>query len=232
MTRTLLVLVAALAGLAASGKLWEHAAGTLASVAAAFVLAVASGFLAGVAIHRLPRLRRALDPFFATYYAVPFFVFYPVMVAIFGLSQLPVVAIGYLFALVAMVVNTLNGIDRMDNAVGYLPANVVPCCKDCNFMKKALDAHTFVERCRQVSAAHGGPGEPCESWSRPASCHFCGRSDRRNADALMGCGDCNQAKALMSDDDEFVLQCQRVASRTHAIPDMPRNLNLVSKRSV
>ncbi len=115
-------MAASLAGLAASGRLWEHAAGTLASVAAAFALAVATGFLAGVAIHQLPRLRRALDPLFATYYAVPFFVFYPVMVAIFGLSQLPVVAIGYLFALVAMVVNTLNGIDRIPRVLGKVAA--------------------------------------------------------------------------------------------------------------
>jgi NitT/TauT family transport system permease protein len=106
-------MAAELGRLALSGKLAEHVAGTLASVAAALTLAVTTGFLAGIAIHRLPRLRRALDPLFGTYYAVPFFVFYPVMVAIFGLSQLPVVAIGYLFAVVAMIVNTLTGIDRI-----------------------------------------------------------------------------------------------------------------------
>jgi len=28
-----------------------------------------------------------------------------------------------------------NGIDRVDNNRGYLPDNVVPCCKRCNFAK-------------------------------------------------------------------------------------------------
>lgn len=61
--------------------------------------------------------------------------------------------------------DTLNGIDRMDSSVGYLPANCVPCCGTCNFMKKSLDALTFVERCCQISAHHGGPGKPCTCWS-------------------------------------------------------------------
>lgn len=28
-----------------------------------------------------------------------------------------------------------NGIDRVNNSIGYLPDNVVPCCKFCNFAK-------------------------------------------------------------------------------------------------
>lgn len=30
------------------------------------------------------------------------------------------------------------GIDRMDNSVGYVPGNVVPCCHDCNWAKSNL----------------------------------------------------------------------------------------------
>lgn len=106
-------MLARLAGIVAEGRLIDDIAFTLLSVLTAFALAVSTGFLAGIGIHALPRLRRALDPFFATYYAVPFFVFYPVMIAIFGLSKLPVIAIAYLFAVVAMIVNTLNGLDRI-----------------------------------------------------------------------------------------------------------------------
>jgi NitT/TauT family transport system permease protein len=97
----------------ARGELNRDLARTFLCVATAFVLAVVAGFVLGVAIHAAPRLRRALDPFFATYYAVPFFIFYPVMVAIFGLSLWPVIAIAFLFAVVAMIIATLNGLDRI-----------------------------------------------------------------------------------------------------------------------
>jgi len=50
---------------------------------------------------------------------------------------------------------TVNGIDRMDNAKGYSKENCVGCCGTCNFMKKSLDAHTFIERCIHIAACHG-----------------------------------------------------------------------------
>ena len=62
---------------------------------------------------RCRALRQALDPFFATYYAVPIFIFYPVMIAIFGLSVMPIVLMGVATAIVAMIIATLNGLDRM-----------------------------------------------------------------------------------------------------------------------
>jgi NitT/TauT family transport system permease protein len=86
---------------------------TLSNVAAAFVLSVAGGFVLGLLIHAAPRLRRALDPLLATYYAVPFFVFYPLLIVIFGMSDLPIIVIGFLFGVVAMIIATLNGLDRV-----------------------------------------------------------------------------------------------------------------------
>lgn len=53
----------------------------------------------------------------------------------------------------------LNTIDRVDNARGYEPGNCTTACNACNTAKKCLDPRTFVERCRHVSARHGGPGE-------------------------------------------------------------------------
>jgi NitT/TauT family transport system permease protein len=96
-----------------SGKFTNDILQSFGCVLAALVLSAVLGFAAGVALHALPRLRRALDPLFATYYAVPFFVFYPVLIAIFGLNQGPVIAIAFMFAVVAMIINTLNGLDRI-----------------------------------------------------------------------------------------------------------------------
>jgi NitT/TauT family transport system permease protein len=71
------------------------------------------GFACGVLIHAAPRVRQALDPFLATYYAVPIFIFYPVFIAIFGLSIIPIVLIGIATGAVAMIIATLNGLDRI-----------------------------------------------------------------------------------------------------------------------
>ena len=61
-------------------------------------------------------MRRALDPFLASYYAVPTFVFYPVFIVLFGLNRWPLVAIGFIFAVVAVTINTLDGLSRVPRA--------------------------------------------------------------------------------------------------------------------
>ncbi len=86
---------------------------TLRNAGLALLLALGAGLPAGLALHALPRLRRALDPLLASYYAVPFFAFYPVLVALLGMNSLPIIAVGFLFAVLAIVLNTLNGLDRI-----------------------------------------------------------------------------------------------------------------------
>ena len=99
--------------LLASGKYTRPILLTLSNVAMAAGLAVATGFAAGWLLYRLPRLRRAADPLLASYYAVPTFIFYPLFIVLFGLNRWPLVAIGYIFAVVAMALNTLQGFERV-----------------------------------------------------------------------------------------------------------------------
>jgi NitT/TauT family transport system permease protein len=103
----------ALVRLLVSGQANDQILRTFGIVIAAVAIAVVAGFALGLVIHALPRLRQSLDPFFATYYAVPIFIFYPVMVAIFGLSVIPILLMGVATAIVAMVIATLNGLDRV-----------------------------------------------------------------------------------------------------------------------
>ena len=103
----------ALADLVASGRIADDIVQTFSTVATAFALSVAAGFLAGALLHALPRVRRAVDPLLASYYAIPFFVFYPLLIALFGLNTIPLVVIGFVFATAAMVISTLNGLDRV-----------------------------------------------------------------------------------------------------------------------
>jgi len=102
-----------LAGLLASGAITGDIVQTLGIITVAVALSVAFGFALGLLIHALPRIRAALDPLFATYYAVPIFIFYPVLVAMFGLSLIPILLIAIATAIVAMIIATLNGLDRV-----------------------------------------------------------------------------------------------------------------------
>jgi NitT/TauT family transport system permease protein len=106
-------MASALASLLASGAINADIERTLGVIVIVIALAVVLGFAAGLVIHALPRVREALDPLFATYYAVPIFIFYPVLIAIFGLSPIPILLIGVATAIVAMIIATLNGLDRV-----------------------------------------------------------------------------------------------------------------------
>lgn len=96
-----------------SGRLWPAIAKTLADVALACVGAVVAGVVLGTLIHRWRALREALDPLFAAYYAIPVYAFYPLFIVIFGLGDFPQVLIGFMLGLVAVIVNTFNGLDRV-----------------------------------------------------------------------------------------------------------------------
>jgi NitT/TauT family transport system permease protein len=94
-------------------KIWDDIAQTFSTVALAFVLSVTVGFALGAIIHALPRVRRAVDPLLASYYSIPFFVFYPLLIALFGLNTIPLIVIGFVFATAAMVISILTGLDRV-----------------------------------------------------------------------------------------------------------------------
>jgi NitT/TauT family transport system permease protein len=106
-------MLAELAAILVSGELLDDIALTLTNVAIALVLAVTVGFVAGAALFVMPRVRRVVDPLLASYYAIPIFVFYPLFIVLFGLNRYPQIMIGFLLAVVAMIINTLNGFDRV-----------------------------------------------------------------------------------------------------------------------
>ena len=43
-----------------------------------------------------------------------------------------------------------TGIDRIDNEVGYLPSNCVPCCSWCNRAKNNGTLENFIDKCKKV----------------------------------------------------------------------------------
>jgi NitT/TauT family transport system permease protein len=99
--------------LIAAGDLNQEILATLASIAVAAIASIVVGAGCGLALYKFPRLRRALDPYLASYYAIPTFIFYPVMIVFFGVNRMPIIAVGFLHAFVSMAMNTVNGLDRI-----------------------------------------------------------------------------------------------------------------------
>jgi NitT/TauT family transport system permease protein len=106
-------IVTDLVNMLASGKLNAAIAKTLTNAGIAFALALVVGVASAMILQRARFAREVLDPLFATYYAVPVFAFYPLLIIIFGLGDLPQILIGFMLAVVAVIVNTLNGLDRV-----------------------------------------------------------------------------------------------------------------------
>lgn len=44
------------------------------------------------------------------------------------------------------------GLDRVENSLGYLLANVTPCCGTCNRMKRVVSVKEFIDHCWKVAA--------------------------------------------------------------------------------
>jgi NitT/TauT family transport system permease protein len=97
----------------ATGKLYGAIGKTLTNAAIACGLAIFIGVVTALLIHARRLVREALDPLFATYYAIPVLAFYPLFVIVFGLGDAPQIIIAFMLGVVAVIVNTLNGLDRV-----------------------------------------------------------------------------------------------------------------------
>jgi len=106
-------MVAAMLRALADTATLEDLATTVAAVAASVILAFFVGMIGGVILHGLPRVRRACEPFIASYYALPLFALYPVLVVILGVGRAPVVFTGVLYAAMAVLISTLSGLDHI-----------------------------------------------------------------------------------------------------------------------
>jgi NitT/TauT family transport system permease protein len=106
-------MIEAMVRLLTTGALNDDIAQTLSSVGIAMGLSITGGFALGCVLYWLPPLRRAFDPFLAAYYSLPHFAFYPLLIVIFGLGSAPLIVLATLFAMVAMIMATLTGLDRI-----------------------------------------------------------------------------------------------------------------------
>jgi len=47
-----------------------------------------------------------------------------------------------------------NGLDRVDNNIGYTIANVVSCCKICNWAKSTMTQQDFLQHAKKITIKH------------------------------------------------------------------------------
>lgn len=106
-------MVTTLGGLMGEAGFWQQTTKTIRNIFIAIILATILGFLIGLLLYRLPRLRRAMEPVIASYYALPFFVLYPLAIVVVGMNDFSIILMGFAYALVAMITNTLSGLDRI-----------------------------------------------------------------------------------------------------------------------
>jgi NitT/TauT family transport system permease protein len=106
-------MIASMVSQIGSGELNASIAATFSIIVVALGLAVILGTAAGALIHRWSRLRDVADPLLASYYSVPTFIFYPLLVALLGLGKAPLVVLGVLSAAPAVVIGTLSGLDSV-----------------------------------------------------------------------------------------------------------------------
>ena len=91
------------------GELTEHLLATGGAFFLSFMLAAITGVPLGYLLWRYSIVKRTLDPYLTTYYAIPIFAFYPLLLAILGFNIWPIVAISWAWAVVAVVLNTSIG---------------------------------------------------------------------------------------------------------------------------
>lgn len=99
-------MIAALMQEAQSGSLAADGRTTGIEVLLAFVAGTAVGIPVGIFCWRRPWFGRVFQPYLVALYAMPLVLFYPLLLAYFGLGIKPIVVIGSLMAAVPVALNT------------------------------------------------------------------------------------------------------------------------------
>lgn len=101
---------AAVHEIAASGLVVTALSTTLSTVLVAYGIAVPLGILAGFAVTRTTLLMRVFEPLFASIFAIPLTLFFPLFILFFGIGPESKVAYGATYAFFPVVLNTISGL--------------------------------------------------------------------------------------------------------------------------
>lgn len=83
---------------------------TLIAILVCFVLASVLGIAVGFVLWHFPAVSRVVEPWLAVYYAIPTFALYPLLVVIAGVGLAPIILLGTLLSIVAVITSTVDGL--------------------------------------------------------------------------------------------------------------------------
>jgi len=107
------VMVQEMVRLMGTKPFWSSVWISTSSFSIAFALSIVAGCVIGLVLHAFPRARATVEPLISSWYALPFFVVYPLLIVLMGMNTKPIIMIGFLYAVMAMIIGVLNGLDRI-----------------------------------------------------------------------------------------------------------------------
>jgi NitT/TauT family transport system permease protein len=107
------VMVQELVSLMGTKPFWSSVWISTRSFMIAFALSIVAGCALGLVLHAFPRARATIEPLISSWYALPFFVVYPLLIVLLGMNEKPIIMIGFLYAVMAVIIGVLNGLDRI-----------------------------------------------------------------------------------------------------------------------
>jgi NitT/TauT family transport system permease protein len=99
-----------LVGLAVDGQLWGHIAATMLEAGSGYLIGVAVGLAAALALVAVPALDEILGPFLHAFYSIPKIALAPMFIMWFGLGLLPKILLAALMVFLIVLANTMAGV--------------------------------------------------------------------------------------------------------------------------
>lgn len=121
------------------GVYWGAFRITATEVIVSFAGALVIGLTLGTIFWKAPYLGRISEPYLVSFYAVPFIVFYPVMVVVVGLNSWPIIILATAMGVIPMALNTWIGLTNVPEVYWKLAA-AIGCDRRQVMLRIALPA--------------------------------------------------------------------------------------------
>jgi NitT/TauT family transport system permease protein len=133
----------ALIDIVQTGTFWDALKVTVLEISATFVGGVTIGFAFGMLFWKAPLLGQICEPYLISFYAVPFIVFYPVLVVVIGLNSWPIIILATVMAVIPMSLNTWIGMSSVPRVYWKLAASLV-CGRRQTMFRIAIPAAAHI----------------------------------------------------------------------------------------